>query len=174
MAKHTHQAYRAGGRPLSRQGEVWDEVARKLDKLGSTSPSRELEQSYRDHEGRLNSLLVSLKAPEGYHGGAFALGGRIVGADLFGHPATFNRLWPKVVRGYALDALEESPGPRVRAIAVREWLQSAAAATRESFKSPGLGDDVRLDTPGLLGAGLLVDGYPVHLELFTHFSTVDQ
>lgn len=166
MTKHSLDAYRKEGKPLSRQGEVWNEVARKLEKLGSESPSRELEQTYRDHEERLGNLLATLKAPQHCHGAAFALGGRVVGADLFDRPATLARFWPKIVRGYALDALEEDPGAATKAAAVHKWLQSAAVVKKEMFKSPGLGDDVRLEGKDLIGAGLMVEGRPVHLELF--------
>ena len=36
----------------------------------------------------------------------------------------------------------------------------------EPFKSPGLGEDVRLEGPDLVGAGLVVEQTPVHVELF--------
>jgi hypothetical protein len=35
-----------------------------------------------------------------------------------------------------------------------------------STVSPGLGDDVRLQGDGVVGAGLVVDDRPVHVELF--------
>jgi hypothetical protein len=38
------------------------------------------------------------------------------------------------------------------------------------FKSPGLGDDVRLETQRLSGAGLVVEGQPVHVEVFAQMS----
>ena len=50
--------------------------------------------------------------------------------------------------------------------AVLEWLRSAAGAKAEPFKSAGLGDDVRLEGPTLVGAGLVVEEQPVHVEMF--------
>jgi len=49
---------------------------------------------------------------------------------------------------------------------VLAWLRSAAGAKAEPFKSAGLGEDVRLEGPNLVGAGLVVEEQPIHVELF--------
>jgi hypothetical protein len=170
MAKQVHGSYRAEGTPTSDQGEVWDEVSRKLHKMGSASPSSALHQAYEDQQNRLNDVLGQVKAPEGCSGAAFAFSGRIAGVDLFDKPETLAKLWPKLVGGYAIDALEETekPAAPTTAAQVLEWLRSVAAAKAEPYKSPGLGYDVRLEGPDVVGAGLVVDEHPVHVELFTN------
>ena len=49
---------------------------------------------------------------------------------------------------------------------VHGWLRSALEAKEEVFKSPGLGEDVRMEGTQLVGAGLVVEGRPVHVEVF--------
>jgi hypothetical protein len=167
LSQHAHDSYRTVGSPLSKQGEVWQEVARKLHGVGSASPSSALQQAYEDHAKRLTDLLGTVRVPEGCSGVAFALGGRVVGADLFDRAATLDRLFPKLLRAYALDALEAGDGAAaVTAAQVRQWLDGAARAKAEPFKSPGLGHDVRLEGDGVVGAALVVDERPVHVELF--------
>ncbi len=51
-------------------------------------------------------------------------------------------------------------------IGMRDWLQSAADAECQIFKSPRLGYDVRIKGPSVVGGSLLVEGQPVHAELF--------
>ena len=51
---------------------------------------------------------------------------------------------------------------------MRDWLRTAPQSKEETFKSPGLGDDVRLEGATLVGAGLLVEGRPVHVEVFAN------
>ena len=51
--------------------------------------------------------------------------------------------------------------------AVASWLRVAAEADSESFDSPGLGEDLRFESEGLVGASLLVEELPVHTELFS-------
>jgi hypothetical protein len=156
------------GAPSSDQGEVWREVSRKLGAMGSFSSSSDLHQAYADHEGRLSFILGELPAPEGCCGAVFAFSGRIAGADLFDKPTTLTKLWNKLIRAYAIDALEvpEDQQATVTVAAVQEWLQSAGRAKMQPFKSPGLGEDVRLHGDHLVGAGLVVEEQPVHVELF--------
>jgi hypothetical protein len=168
MHGHATASYRSLGRPVSKQGEVWQEVDRKLTETGSCSDTSLLEQAYRDTAADTAALMATLKLPEGASGVVFAYGGRIVGFDLFDQPATLAKLWPKLLRAYALDArVEARPGVvPVTAEAVRTWLAGVAGAKEEAFKSPGVGEDVRLEAATLVGAGLVVEDKPVHVEVF--------
>jgi hypothetical protein len=168
MHTHATESYRREGKPSSRQGEVWQEVDRKLSETGSHSHTDMLQQAYEDTQVVLADVLQHLRVPEGACGAVFAYGGRIVGFDLFDQPATLARLWPKLVRAYALDAhaARQEGVPPLTVADVRNWLGAAPQAREEMFKSPGVGDDVRLESQHLVGAGLLVDGNPVHVEAF--------
>jgi hypothetical protein len=168
MSKQVTMSYRSAGTPSSDQGEVWNEVSRKLSAMGSHSPTAALDQAYEDTRVRLDDLLGQVRVPEGCCGAVFAFSGRIAGVDLFDKPETLGKLWPKLVRAYAIDALETTPATeaRVTAEAVRTWLSTANTAKVEPFPSPGLGQDVRLESPTLVGAGLVVEEQPVHVELF--------
>lgn len=96
---------------------------------------------------------------------AFAIGGQPLGLDLLDHPATMRRLFEKLVRSYALDALDapkEKTEPASRE-AVLELLARVTAA--ESFTQPavGLGKDVRLNGGSISGAALWAEQRYVHL-----------
>jgi hypothetical protein len=169
MSKQTHLGHRSGGTPTSDQMAVWSEVSRKLSAMGSVSPSQAFEQVYQDYAARLNDLSSRLQPPEGCYGVLFAVAGRIEGADLFDQPGTLAKIWPKLVRAYALDAMElgESEVPPITTEDGSRWLQAAARAETESYPSPGIGRDVRLEATALSGSALVVDEQAVHLELFT-------
>ena len=168
MSKQTHLGRRSGGTPTSDQMAVWSEVSRKLLAMGSASPSEAFDQVHQDHAPWLNDLSSRLQAPEGCHGALFAVAGQIEGADIFDQPATLAKLWTKLVRGYALDAMEmgEGEAPLVTTEDGSRWLQAAAGAKTESYPSPGIGRDVRLEATALSGSALVVDEQAVHLELF--------
>jgi hypothetical protein len=167
LSSQTWRSYRDTGEPTSDQGAVWDEVGRKLAAMGSASPSKAFDQVYQDHGARLSDLLGQLSLPEGCHGVGFAVAGQIVGADLFDQPATLEKLWSKLVRAYALDALEAGPAEKTATTDdVAHWVRSAAAAKAAPFQPPGLGRDFRLEAPGLFGSALVIDDQAVHVELF--------
>jgi hypothetical protein len=158
--------YRSLGLARSEQGEVWREVDRKLTETGSMSDTAYLDKCYEDSEPVLRAVAEQLAVPEGACGAVFAYGGTIVGFDLFDRPTTLTRLWEKLIRAYAIDARVAGDAPCVSASAVRDWLQGAAAAREEVFKSAGLGEDVRLESPHLVAAGLRVEDQLVHVEAF--------
>ena len=101
-------AYKRVGRPTSDQGQVWAAVSEKLDELASPSGTGALHQAYLDHQTSLDEFYVKLSPPEGALGAVFVIGGRIAGVDVFDQVSTLQKLWRKIVRSYALDALEKT------------------------------------------------------------------
>ncbi len=49
---------------------------------------------------------------------------------------------------------------------VEDWIRSSADALIDLFPSTGLGVDCRLESNRHVGSVLVVDGRPVHLEMF--------
>jgi hypothetical protein len=169
MSRDTHHGYQSAGMPSSDQGKVWREVSRKLEAMGSVSSSQAFDQVYQDHQSRLDLLLARFAIPADCQGAAFAIGGRIVGADLFDQTATLSRLWPKLIRAYALDVLETNPSVTTALVdgaGLKQWLDGVVHVPLEIFQSPGAGRDLRFETPELAGSALIVDDQPVHVELF--------
>ena len=168
MTRSVTESYLACAAPHSDQGEVWDEVHRKLGAMGSVSMSSELEQTYEDTRPKLDSMLHDLPAPEGCHGAVFVLHGKVAGMDLFDQPETLAKLWPKLVRGYAIDALEraDAGAAMLGAADVETWLKKLDGVQPKPFPSPGLGEDVRFNGPDVVGAGLVVEATPVHVQMF--------
>lgn len=68
----------------------------------------------------------------------------------------------------SIDALElategaESIAPQE----ISKWLESSTSATQEPFPSPGIGVDVRVEGKDVIGASLVIDNRPIHMELF--------
>lgn len=166
MTKHVHASYKTLGRAESDQGAVWREVARKLGHFKYRSPSNALHDAYESVEVRLKRFLDDLAPNERWSGALFCFGDSIVGADLFDKPSTLRSLWPKLVRAYAFDALEGERHGTVERSAVEEWLSGLSRTVVDSFPSEGTGTDVRLEGDRLVGAMLLVDEVPVHVQAF--------
>ncbi len=168
MSRQISGSYRVSGTPQSDQGAVWSEVARKMTRMGSKSSSDSLHDFFTDYAKKLDALVGTCKLPEGSNGAVFAINGKIVGADLFDRPATLMKLWLKVSRGYAADALEEPKEnpPSADAAQITAWLKSATSAEQLWYDSPGIGQDVRIEGKNVVGATLVVNEHPVHMELF--------
>jgi len=168
MTRQASQSYRSAGVPMSDQKKVWGEVSRKLGAMGSPSASDAMQDVYRNYDLKLRELEEKLPAPSDCNGAVFSIAGSIVGTDFFDNADTLRKLWPKLIRSCSIDALER-PARNERSTSVHEissWLEASASATQESFPSPGMGLDVRIEGKDVLGASLVIDDHPVHMELF--------
>lgn len=168
MHGHTTKSYHAAGVPISDQGEVWGEVSRKLHFMGSPSSSDAMQDLYRTHDAKLKNLEEKITVPAGCNGAVFVVDGRIVGSDLFDKPDTLRKLWPKLIRSCSIDALERST-ETPRSLTEHEvlgWLEGGASASQEPFPSPGIGQNVRIEGEDVIGASLVIEEHPVHMELF--------
>jgi len=81
------------------------------------------------------------------------------------------KLWDKLLRSYALEALvKKGESSAFAKKDIEEILASAKEAELKIFKSVSLGFDVRLETPSVVGSALVyasrgINGV-VHLSLF--------
>jgi hypothetical protein len=161
------KAERLSAAPLERgvaQSAVWEEVRAKSARMQVDSATGAAADIYRSHEDDLAALRRAFPLQPGQSGALLALGDRLC-LDYVSRPDAFARLYPKLLDGYLLDALEVldgKPGADVEAFAAA--LDGAARSRRPSA---GLGEDVRLRGDGVVGSGLELDGELVQLCAFT-------
>lgn len=168
MAVQAAKSYRRASVPGADQASIWREVSRKMGVMGSRSSSEALADMFCDYDCKLSESVEKLQAPAECNGAVFVIGGSIAGADLFDKPSTLHKLWPKLIRCCAIDALE-GPTRNLGSMEQQEisiWLERAASAKQEPFPSPGVGLDVRIEGEDVIGASLVVNDHPVHLGLF--------
>jgi hypothetical protein len=182
MAAHTaypelrrRKAEALASAPLARgraQGEVWDAVADKLARHRAVSATMAQTDLFRARERDLAGLRTAFPIQGGQCGAILALPGAkaepeqaaTLSLDYLSRPDAFARLYPRLLDGYLLDALERLDGSRVDA---EPFLAGVGAAPRKLGPSAGLGEDVRLSGPAVVGSGLALDGELIQLSAFT-------
>lgn len=150
------------------QMAVWREVDRKMAAVNTSSTTSALHDAYTQSEAKLDGYLGAFTPGEA-RGFIVAINGEVVGADLFDHPDTLRTLWPKLMRGYALDALERTHRPVTTTSGItdtQQFITSVQNAQDETYESVGLGSDVRLSSDQVSGSGLLWNNQLVHASLF--------
>jgi hypothetical protein len=85
---------------------------------------------------------------------------------VFDHAETLRNLWGKLVRSYALDALEHEGAAPVTMDDPQQFLSAIENASEETYESVGLGNDVRLTSERIAGSGLLWEDQLVHASVF--------
>ena len=161
-------AMRTSGTHRSDQGRVWDELAAMASRLGVDSPTGAMAAMYERHALLIEEYVRAFAWTEGQTGVLCAIGCRPLALDLFDHSVTMRRLFPKLVRSYALDALDAGQCTRVPAEAslASEMLKDASSATVFLQPAIGLGKDARFLSRAVTGSALWVNGRYVHICAF--------
>lgn len=161
------------GARRSDQAAVWADISEKAVRLESVSDTSAMETMFERHADSIEEFVEGLAPVPAQVGALFAIGGRIAGLDLFGSDVLLRKLLPKIVRSYALDAID--PASRTTSdksndeglrTGAEQFLQKCAAAPAKAVPALGLGQDVRLDAPGVAGAALVHEDRVVHLSAF--------
>lgn len=161
---------RRRGLRQSDQQRVWADISAKACRMDAASPTQAMAQIFERHHSSVEDFVKNLDHTDLQTGALFAIGNRVVGLDLFDHTATLVGMLPKIVRSYAIDAIEldsrandEQPAPKL----AEAFLKRVAEAEVETYEAVGLGTDLRLTAPGLVGGGLALDDRLIHLAAFS-------
>ena len=156
------------GQARSDQDAVWADISLKASHLKAESATAAMSDIYERYTKRIDDYVGAFAAIDRQVGAVFTINGNIIGFDLFDSPGTFKKLLPKLVRSYALDAIDtdtkKAAAPSREP--VEELLLAITQAEAKTFPASGEGVDVRLTGPNLMGAGLIVNGRVVHLGAF--------
>ncbi|MBL8379769.1 MAG: hypothetical protein JNM79_18005 [Burkholderiales bacterium] len=157
----------AGARHSDQAG-IWRDIAIKSASLSVDSSTSAMADAYAQQGLRMDEFTGAFRAEPGQVGALVAIDGRVAGVELFDSPATFARFFAKMVRSYALDAIETGPAAATAPAAeiAAAFLARLAAASAASFAALGEGEDLRLTGEDLVGGALVADGRVRHLAGF--------
>ncbi len=155
----------SNGTRKSDQGAVWRDIAAKAARMTGSSPTGAMSAIYERHANSVEEFTRAFKWQEGQCGIAFGIAGRILGLEIFDHPEVMRRFFQKLVRSYALDALDEAQvgNEPARVEGVRAVVTQMGTAQSFTGQALGLGKDVRFHGRGISGAALWAKGRYVHI-----------
>ena len=134
------------GSRQSNQGEVWSSVSTSSVVLGVSSSTSSMAAIYEEHARRIDEYVAHLTPVPGQAEAICSINGEVMGVALFDTPETFAKLYPKLLRSYAVEALVGEPqldAPTPEAICA--WLTATVGSKVETYPAVGLGSDVRLE-----------------------------
>lgn len=149
------------------QHAVWSEIERKQVSLGARSPTSAMHAIYANYEEELQRYMKSLQPQAGQIGLMVFVNGRFNCLDILGHPETLGKVWQKLLRSYAMEAVEAKGEQRDKsAINPVEILDDLHKIPAKFYKSPGDGTDFRLQNDRYIGAGLIDRDQILHFSAF--------
>ncbi len=166
MRRTVSEAVASGFGFSSDQGAVWGRVADLHEKHGVHSPTGAQREVFQKKKPDLDALLAAFPLVEGQQGMLVVHGDEIVGLDLVSIPEKYARLHDKLLRSYAFEALVSDRTAADDPALGRAFLERIADLQAQSFKSPGLGWDLRFEGNGVLGSVLTYRGRMIHAAFF--------
>ncbi len=162
------RSYAQCGQAISDQGEVWADVENIVNDLETHAPTRAMKDAFDQRAGDFDSYVRALPYPEGARGIMAAISGRFVAMDVLDRPETFQRIWNRLVTGYAMDAARRRTDdykPFTEKSA-KFFIDSIGECRISEFNSAGLGKELRFESDQILGQSLGVDDVLVHMSVF--------
>ena len=162
------KSMRTTGTRLSDQQEVWRSIEEKADSMDADSTTGAMSAIFDCHADVLNQYADALGPRSGQVGAVFAVDGACAGLDLFDQPSTLAAFLPKLVRSYAIDAIERpsAADPPPSLAEAKAFVDRLLDASFHEHPAVGLGKDVGVVAPGLVAGALVVDETVVHLTAF--------
>jgi hypothetical protein len=123
---------------------------------------------YAAHDKQVDEYVKAFGAAEGQTGALFAINGRVHGLDMFDSPRTLRAVLPKLVRAYALDAIDTPAGEPNATFTndAKSFLDALGAAEIVEMPAVGMGSDLRFKSGEIAGGALIADGSLLHLFAF--------
>jgi hypothetical protein len=164
---HVTASMRSNGTRTSDQGAVWRNIAAKAARLKASSPTGAMSAIYERHANSVEEFARAFTLQEGQCGVGFGIGGRILGLEIFDHPEVMRRFFQKLIRSYALDALDAPAANATASVEAVCALVTQIGATQSfSEQALGLGKDVRFNGSEISGAALWAQERYVHICTF--------
>jgi hypothetical protein len=153
---HSNQSQRA----------VWDETDRLLRDLHVHSETADYREARAHVSHRLEQVVDSVPPLENQIGAIFTAKHGVLGAELIGSPFLFAASIQKLVRSFAFDVVFAEDIQREQFAKAENWWENTVQAEFTRHRSPGAGEDIRLQTSDLIGSGLLWGRNLIHLSAF--------
>jgi hypothetical protein len=159
---------RSSGSRSSDQGAVWEELAAKAVRLKTASPTQAMSALFDHHARGVEEFVRAFTCEEDQCGIAFAISGRLFGLDLFDSAEVMRKFFQKLVRSYALDALDADADGKEQAgmEELSAFLNGIGTAASFSDRAVGLGKDVRITGSAVSGAALWAKERYLHICAF--------
>ena len=128
--------------PRASQGDVWDEVAHKSERMATHSQTGAMHDIYDGRREQLAAFRDAVRLRDGQAGALVCIGGEAAVIDYVSRPDAFAALQGPLLQGYALDALEADAKDAGDPAVAQTFLDAALDARvsqRDGARSVGRG-----------------------------------
>ena len=152
----------------SDQAAVWDGIQKIAAEARVESHTGAMKDIYTAKMQDLDEYLKVFRYVHDQKGIFVFIGGRVVGLDFISRESAFEKLQPKLIKSYAMEAILESREERRKPEKkqAEDFLKEAAECEEKKYDSVGKGTDYRFTGKNVVGSALIVDDKVIHMAFF--------
>ncbi len=147
------------------QQTVWTEIERKLTATQTLSQTSSMHDIYNNLQDEVDRYVEGFEGLNGSTSGFIAVAaGKILGCDIFESPAIYKKYENKLLRSYALDAIEHRSPVRAECDVDGFLVRLTRASARRS--RAGATGRFSFSSGGISGQGVVLQDRTAHLSAF--------
>lgn len=172
----------------SNQGQVWEDVAEMAVNMKAPSATGAMKDVYQAKNKELADYLKNFRSISGQKGALVFIDGKPAGMDFVSRDQSFEMLFPKIVKSFAMEALlaaereahearknaqskeakpkEKKPAPKPGKDRAQDFLSGAAKCEEKKYESVGQGWSYRYTGKDIVGSALALDSKVIHMAFF--------
>jgi len=153
----------------SDQSRIWNNISDKSARMEVNAPTGAMADVFDSYEDELSAFLENFHLIEWQVGAVFAINGQVLGSEGFGCHDTFKRFFDKLVKSYALDALDSLKRQQDGSVPpdkARRFIKSTTKSKGEGHPSIGLGTNITFESRTVSGIALVEEDRVLHLSAF--------
>ena len=158
----------AAGKADSDQGTVWDCVEESVTLYQAAAPTMAMSDVVEQRKESFEAYVKALPYPPKARGVVVAIEGKLAAVDLFDNAQTLEKLWDRLVTGYAMDAAWRPKGKSgsFSKKAAQVLLEHVGEIDCQPCPTVGVGEDWRFEAEDVLGQALVANRTSIHLSVF--------
>jgi hypothetical protein len=167
-ANHVSASLESSHEYRSDQAAVWDGIQKIAAEARVESHTGAMKDIYEAKMHDLDEYLKVFTYVPDQKGIFVFIGGDVVGLDFISREIAFEKLHPKLVKSYAMEAILESKeeGRKPEKKQAEDFLKQAAVCEEKKYDSVGKGCDYRFTGKNIVGSALMVDDKVIHMAFF--------
>jgi hypothetical protein len=156
------QTYRAN------QGDVWDGIRFCMRQANVDSPTSAMKEVFESRESDLKGYLDAFQFFPNQRGIFVMVNGEVAGFDILSLSQAYEKIHPKLVKSYAMDALLEKKksGDGASVDKAKSFIEETTQCDEKRYESIGHGWDHRFEGKTIVGSSLVYQEKVIHIAFF--------
>jgi uncharacterized protein YacL (UPF0231 family) len=163
-----HDSLRRESSYRSNQGEVWNEIDSLSVQAKVASATSAMRDVYESKSATLAEYEKAFEYQPKQKGFLVMINGEVVGFDILSRSAAFQKLYPKLIKSYAMDAMLQKSSENVSfsMAKVQAFINAVTDCSVQHYPSMGTGEDYRFEGKMMVGSALVAEEAVIHIAFF--------